>query len=147
MKLPLPIIFLVSSIILIKILAVSFPIINIIPPDLKPVSVIFFICGIYLITTISLLFYKKKTDIMPRGKPSRFIKTGAFKITRNPIYLGMILIILAVVIYYGSLAGFIISCVFIFLINKLVIPYEEKEMLKRFGKEYENYRNKVRKWL
>jgi len=76
-----------------------------------------------------------------REKPE-VIEKGVFKIVRHPIYLGSILLYLGLILLTCSIASailWIIIIIFYFYISK----YEEKLLLKEFGKEYENYMERV----
>ena len=84
-----------------------------------------------------------KTDEMPRI----LITSGLFRISRNPVYLGMILILIGESILLGSLIPFLVSLLFIIAIEIWVIPIEEKNLEKKFDKKYLDYKRKVRKWL
>ncbi len=75
------------------------------------------------------------------------ITSGLFKISRNPIYLGMLLILLGEAILLGSIITFIFPLLFIISTNVAVIPIEEKMLEKRFGKKYLDYKNKVGRWI
>ncbi|MFH1787266.1 MAG: isoprenylcysteine carboxylmethyltransferase family protein [archaeon] len=92
-------------------------------------------------------FRKEKTTIGPNAMPSKFVSDGPFKFTRNPTYLGMALTFMGVAILLGSISTFIIPIIFIVLTDKTVIPIEEKNMEKKFGKKYLEYKKKVRRWI
>jgi protein-S-isoprenylcysteine O-methyltransferase Ste14 len=93
------------------------------------------------------LFKKVKTNIKYHKTPSKLLISGPFKISRNPIYLGMFLILLGVVILIQNPLSLIFPIIFIIIIEKRYIPIEEKNMKKTFGKQYLNYKNKVRRWI
>lgn len=92
-------------------------------------------------------FNKEKTTIDPNVVPSKFVTDGPFKFTRNPTYLGMALTFIGISILLGSIATFIIPIIFIILTDRIVILMEEKNMEKKFGKEYLKYKKKVRRWI
>ena len=103
--------------------------------------------GIFLNWWSDKLFKEYKTTVKPDEKPSRLITGGPFKISRNPMYLGMLLMLLGLSVLSGNLIGFISPIIFCILINKLFIPPEEKNMEKEFEKKYLKYKNKVRRWI
>ncbi|MBU3940672.1 MAG: isoprenylcysteine carboxylmethyltransferase family protein [Nanoarchaeota archaeon] len=108
----------------------------------------FFLIGIYLnLIFVYYAFKKEKTTVNPYEIPNKLVKYGAFKITRNPCYLGMALTLLGVSIWLGSLVSFIFPFLFIVLTNIFTIPIEEKNLEKKFGKEYLDYKKKVRRWI
>ena len=73
---------------------------------------------------------------------------GMYRYSRNPMYLGLLLLIIAATIWFGTWFGIIISVFFILLINILqIIPEEEEALLQIFGEEYLEYKKKVRRWI
>ena len=79
--------------------------------------------------------------------PKKLVTSGFFKFSRNPTYLGMTLALFGEAIFLGSLVTFILPILFFVLINKTNIPVEEKNLEKKFGKKYLNYKKKVRRWI
>ncbi len=118
-------------------------------PDLKVVGIIFLILGLIIIFSAVLKFIKTKTTVDPTRpyKTSNLVISGIYKITRNPMYLGMLFLIMAYAIYNNNVIGCIIIPIFIFYINKFQIEPEEIEMRKKFGESFENYCKKVNRWL
>ena len=118
-------------------------------PDLKVVGIIFLILGLIIIFSAVLKFIKTKTTVDPTRphKTSNLVINGIYKITRNPMYLGMLFLIMAYAIYNNNIIGCIIIPIFIFYINKFQIEPEEIEMRKKFGESFENYCKKVNRWL
>ena len=118
-------------------------------PDLKAVGIIFLILGLIIIFSAVLKFIKTKTTVDPTRphKTSNLVINGIYKITRNPMYLGMLFLIMAYAIYNNNVMGCIIIPIFIFYINKFQIEPEEIEMRKKFGESFENYCKKVNRWL
>ncbi len=92
-------------------------------------------------------FRKINTSIPSREMPKKLATTGFFRISRNPVYLGMVVSLFGEAIFLGSLVTFIIPILFFILINIMNIPIEERNLEKRFGKEYLNYSKRVRKWV
>ena len=116
---------------------------------LKAVGMIFLILGLTLIFLAVLKFIKTKTTVDPTRpeKTSNLVISGVYKLTRNPMYLGMLFLIIAYAIYNNSIFGCIVVPIFIFYINKFQIEPEEIEMRKKFGESFENYCKKVNRWL
>ena len=95
------------------------------------------------------LFFKKRTTPNPM-KPeftTGLVTNGLYKISRNPMYLGMLIILLGFGIYLGSLTPFLVLPAFYFVITEMQIKPEEKMLEKKFGEEYLDYKTKVRRWL
>jgi protein-S-isoprenylcysteine O-methyltransferase Ste14 len=105
------------------------------------------IAGIYLNLYTDRLIKKYETTIKPFETPTTFIIRGPFRYSRNPIYLGMVLIILGCSLLSGSLISFFISFVFAYVLHFLYIIPEEAIMENNFGKKYMEYKSKVPCWL
>jgi protein-S-isoprenylcysteine O-methyltransferase Ste14 len=113
------------------------------------ISVIMLFIGIIFIISAVVQFVNRKTTVNPTKphKTTSLVITGAYKITRNPMYLGMLSIIISFAFYKSSIISLILIPFFIFYINKFQIEPEEFEMRKKFGKEYEDYCKKVDRWI
>ncbi len=112
-------------------------------------SILFLILGFACLLPSFKLFAKFKTTITPL-KPSNstaLVTEGMYRYSRNPMYLGLLLITIASTIWFGTWSGIIINIVFIFLINFLQIIPEEEALLEIFGEEYEEYKKNVRRWI
>jgi len=118
-------------------------------PDFKAIGIIFLILGFIIIFLAVLKFIKIKTTVDPTRphKTSNLVISGIYKITRNPMYLGMLFLIIAYTIYTNNVVGSITIPIFIFYINKFQIEPEEIEMRKKFGESFENYCKKVNRWI
>lgn len=73
----------------------------------------------------------------------RIVATGPFSIVRHPTYLSHTLLFLGAFLLTGVTAAGIIALLDVVVINTVVVPLEEKELLARFGEEYVQYRKKV----
>ena len=92
-------------------------------------------------------FRREKTTIDPNVMPSKFVTDGLFKFTRNPTYLGMVFTFIGISIMLGTISSFGIPVIFLILTDRFVIVIEEKNMEKKFGKKYLNYKKRVRRWM
>lgn len=92
-------------------------------------------------------FRRLNTPIRSYEFPKKLVNFGLFKISRNPLYLGMFLILLGEAILLGSIINFLIPIIFIILTDRLVIPEKERNLEKAFGKEYLKYKKQVRRWI
>ena len=94
-------------------------------------------------------FRKAKTTINPTTpeKASYLVSSGIFRVTRNPMYLGMQLILIAAIFKLGNYYGFIAAAFFNLYITQFQIKPEERIIETIFGEEYLHYKKKVRRWL
>ena len=113
------------------------------------ISIITLSIGLIFIFSAVFQFIRTKTTVNPTKphKTTSLVITGTFKISRNPMYLGMLLIIISYSFYESSIISLILIPFFIFFINKFQIEPEEFEMRRKFGKEYEDYCKKVDRWI
>ncbi len=119
----------------------------IISSDFRLLGIVFVILGLSFILWARVLFKKKGTAILPTDNPTHFVNSGPYRFTRNPMYLGIVLILLGIAIWVGTLPLFFAPLGFFLTVQSVFIPYEEKNMERTFGREYLEYRKKVRQWL
>lgn len=124
-----------------------FPIMKLISSPYNYLGILIIIFGIILNLWTDSLFKKEQTTVKPHEIPIFFISSGPFEISRHPMYLGMALILFGTTIFLGSLITFIFPIIFIMIIEKAFIPIEEKNLEKKFGNKYIDYKKRVRKWI
>lgn len=105
------------------------------------------IIGFWIMISAHKLFTINKTTVPPEGKIKKLVIGGPYKISRNPMYLGFVLIMIGISVLIGSLISLIAPMLFVIIMNYTWIPFEEKRMEKEFGKEYRKYKQKVRRWI
>jgi protein-S-isoprenylcysteine O-methyltransferase Ste14 len=94
-------------------------------------------------------FRRQQTTVNPT-KPeaaSAIVSRGVFRITRNPMYLGLVTCLLAWGMYLQNAAALLWIAVFVAYMTRFQIKPEERALLQKFGSEYANYRSRVRRWL
>lgn len=115
----------------------------------------YFLCGAFVAAALTLdisafLEFKKfKTTINPL-KPenaSNIVQSGAFGKTRNPMYLGMVILLIGWSFFNGALVGYVLVFLFWAFINRFQIIPEERALSAKFGDEYLDYQTKVRRWI
>ena len=92
-------------------------------------------------------FKKNKTPVKPYLKPTALMTSGVFQFTRNPMYLGMTLILLGVSVCVGSLTAFVSPLAFFIISQRQFIPPEEAVMENLFAENYLEYKRQVRRWV
>ena len=103
--------------------------------------------GLVLILKSRSLFLKNTTTLQPSEEPTSLVTSGPFRISRNPIYLGMASILLGVVVVLGALVTLAFPVIFVMLIEFFIIPGEERMLEKKFGETYREYKQSVRRWI
>lgn len=105
------------------------------------------LAGIVIFFHSASLFLKNETRLTPFEESTYLIKEGAYRFSRNPIYLGMILVLAGVEIALGMGLGFFVCLAFFFIIrNRFVLP-EEVHMEEAFGENYLEFKKTTRRWL
>ena len=113
------------------------------------ISLFLMMLGFLVLLIAISAFIKLKTTINPL-KPeaaTSLITTGIFKLSRNPMYLGMLLLIISLWIKTGDVLGFILVAGFIAYLNYFQIFPEEQAMKRLFSDKYKTYCQQVRRWL
>lgn len=110
-----------------------------------------FILGMGLSICIAgvVAFKRAKTTVNPL-KPenaSSLVTTGIYQISRNPMYLGFALSLVAWAVYLSSPAALLGVVGFVLYINKFQISPEERAIAALFGQAFESYQSQVRRWL
>jgi protein-S-isoprenylcysteine O-methyltransferase Ste14 len=93
------------------------------------------------------LFLKNATTLQLSEEPTSLVTSGPFCLSRNPIYLGMVSILLGVAVVLGTLVVLVSPVIFIMLIELFIIPGEERTLEKIFGEPYREYKKSVRRWI
>ena len=111
------------------------------------ISAVFFA---YAALTAGLAFYYMKkagTNIKTRLPTEAIVKTSVFSYTRNPIYLSMVILLLAFALLFNALWIAVMIPAFMFVMQKGVIEREETYLESKFGDEYLSYKKRVRRWI
>ena len=93
------------------------------------------------------LFRQKKTAICPTARATVLVRHDVYSVTRNPMYLGMILMLSGLALQIGTLPFYAVAATYFIIINYVFCPFEECNLEPLFGKEFLAYRQQVRRWL
>ena len=94
-----------------------------------------------------ILFRRAGTEINPTSTMNRALVTsGPYRFTRNPMYLGLVVLTLGVAIWIGSWPYFVAPVAMFATANWAHIPFEEAKMRRQFGAAYDSYVQRVRRW-
>jgi protein-S-isoprenylcysteine O-methyltransferase Ste14 len=94
-------------------------------------------------------FRRARTTVNPMRpqNASALVTSGIYRFTRNPMYVGDVLILLAVAVFFSNPLGLAGVVLFVAWMNLLQIPAEERALRARFGAAYDAYCARVRRWL
>ena len=116
---------------------------------LNSLSTISFVLGITVFATAVSSFKRQNTTINPISieKASSLVVNGVFKYSRNPMYLGMLFILLGLTFKFNLIGGLLFTSIFMIFISIFQIKPEEAAMEKLFDQEWKDYIKNVRRWL
>ena len=116
-------------------------------PILEVVGFVLAILGFLIGLGAMIAFRRARQTFKPQDSVPPLVTSGIYRLTRNPIYLGFLLMLVGLPLDAGSYWGFLLAPVMIFLFNKFVIGPEEAALTQKFGDEYRSYQSKVRRWI
>ena len=107
------------------------------------------IIGLIIILSAIILFKKYQTTITPLNpsNATKLITDGIYKFSRNPMYLGLLLVLLGISIILNPVGGLSLIPLFILYLNLFQIIPEENAMVDLFKDEFSEYQKNVRKWI
>jgi protein-S-isoprenylcysteine O-methyltransferase Ste14 len=103
--------------------------------------------GLAIVLHAGAAFLKAETGLLPFSEATRLVTDGLYRFTRNPMYLGMVGFLFGLAMILGSLGSFLPPALFTLIIDRQFIRNEEAFLLDRFGAEYRDYLQRVRRWL
>ena len=143
----LPPLYLFTSLAVMVLLHFFIPVYEVTPYPLNAIGLIPLALGIILSLTADKTLKKHGNTVEPFEESTRLITTGVYKYSRNPMYLGMVLIMIGVALLMGSLTPYIMVPGFIVAIEQVFIRAEESMLHEKFGHDWKAYRANVRRWL
>jgi protein-S-isoprenylcysteine O-methyltransferase Ste14 len=105
--------------------------------------------GFFILISAVKLFRNDKTTVNPLSpeQATKLVTNGIFKLSRNPMYLGMALILASVAVFFNIIGGIISMALFCLYITKFQIIPEEKAMKDLFAQDFEQYMQATRRWI
>jgi protein-S-isoprenylcysteine O-methyltransferase Ste14 len=92
-------------------------------------------------------FRRVGTTVKPFQKSKSLLTNGVYSISRHPMYLGFVLILVGVALLLGSMTPWVIIPIFSVLMEVMFIQVEERMLEEKFGTTWVKYKNKVRRWI
>lgn len=123
------------------------PIVDLIGPPLSWLGWLLIFGGIALAIWAERLFSYAGTGVRPFTPSTELVVAGPYRLTRNPMYLGMMLVLLGGFLLAGSLGSFLVIPVFFWRIHTHFVLPEEDHMGEHFGEAYEIFKGRTRRWL
>lgn len=123
------------------------PVVTLIPYPWNATGLIPMAVGMALNTIAGKAFIKSGNSIRAFERPEKLLTSGVYKYSRNPMYLGMVLILVGVAVLLGTLSPFIIAPMFAITMDRVFVIAEEEILEQHFGEQWTQYRAEVRRWL
>ena len=120
---------------------------RIIPPLWNLLGMIPLALGVVVNLIADQAFHKANTTVKPFKESTALITEGAFRISRNPMYLGFVLVLIGIAVLMRSLTPYVIVLIFAILMDRMYIREEERMLAEEFGTAWEQYKRNVRRWL
>ena len=118
-------------------------------PFQTSISIFILSIGILILLNPVLKFKKSKTTINPIKfkKVNKLVTSGIYKYSRNPMYLGLLMIVISSSIFYLNIYSILTPLFFYLWINRFQIKREEVFLTEKFGEDYLSYKKKTRRWI
>ena len=117
------------------------------PGPVRMYGVVFVVLGILLNIAAKKAMKRAQTPVSPFAKTTLLITWGVYSWTRNPMYLGLVLLLVGVSVLMGNLLPMIITLLFALIMHNRFVTLEEKKLAEEFSDRWENYKNRTRRWL
>ena len=144
---PLPPVFFLGALLIQWGLHVFLPVVRLVPEAWVAVGGIPIVAGVAVMVAGNGQFKKAKTAINLFDRPTALVTSGVFRVTRNPMYLAMIVIQIGAALAWGTLTPFLVPPVMAWLLSRRFIVMEEAALSQTFGADYDQYKRRVRRWL
>ena len=105
--------------------------------------------GLFILISAVRLFRKDKTTVNPLSpeQATKLVTDGIFKYSRNPMYLGMAVVLSSIAVFFNLLGGIILIALFCAYITKFQIIPEERAMRDLFSDDFDKYLKETRRWV
>jgi protein-S-isoprenylcysteine O-methyltransferase Ste14 len=117
------------------------------PAATRWIGLALILAGVVHSASAIALFVRSRTTIIPHGRSAALVTRGAYRWTRNPMYVGLTLAYLGIAALMCSSWALPLLVVPLYIIHRHVIPMEERQLAATFGRDYELYRARVRRWI
>lgn len=109
----------------------------------------FLILGLLFILPAAISFFKAKTTVDPRtpNKSNTLVISGLYTISRNPMYVGMVLCLISLSVAQGNILSLLLAFIFALYLTRFQIKPEERFLTEKFGDQYLQYCETVRRWI
>jgi protein-S-isoprenylcysteine O-methyltransferase Ste14 len=139
--------YLLASILTMLLLHFFLPVARIIAAPWNLLGIVILIAGVAINVGADNLFHRVRTTVRPFEESTTLVTTGLYRFSRNPMYLGFVLILISVAILCGSLTPFFVVALFAVLMDRGFIAREEKMLARKFGASWQKYEAMTKRWI
>lgn len=139
--------YLFVSLVFMLLLQVYFPVYQFIDPPLAYSGLVPVFFGITMAAISAGMFKQAGTGIEPFEEATTLVTRGFYRFTRNPMYMGMFLMLFGVAFLMGGVGALLPVPVFILIIRNNFVLGEERFLEATFGQRYLDYKSEVRRWV
>ena len=112
-----------------------------------PVGLLVFVAGLLFASAGFGRFRKLGTAIRPNQPATQLVTTGVYRITRNPMYVGLVAVLAGIGLFFGSIPMLRSAGVMFVYLDRYVIVREEAYLTRTFGETYQTYCATTRRWV
>ena len=105
------------------------------------------LAGTWIVLWTDRLFTRRQTTVKPYEAPSTLLVEGPFRVSRNPMYVGMVVALLGLATVLGSATAYLPAAAFWLVMDRVFVPAEEQILARTLGPEFLRYRRAVRRWV
>lgn len=118
-------------------------------PGRLAVAIALAVLGVAISAAGTVSFRRARTTVNPTrpDTASSLVATGVYRFTRNPMYLGLFLVLVAWAAYLSNAVAFAGPLLFVLYINRFQIAPEERALAAKFGAAFDDYRRRTRRWI
>ena len=147
-KIPPPIVVLVT-VAAMWLLSLTLPRVQVAASSRTATAIVIVVLGVAFTAAGVVSFRRAKTTISPvrPGNASALVTSGVYRITRNPMYVGLLLVLVAWAVFLASPIALAGPVAFVFYMARFQIQPEERALSALFGSSYAAYKLRVRRWL
>lgn len=142
-----PPVYLFAGLILMWLLNHYWPLYRFVETPWSYLGILPILIGISIAAVSAKRFAQAETGIVPFDEATTLVTAGLYRYTRNPMYLGMFLILLGVAFMMGSVTSLLPVFAFVLIIRSNFVAGEERFLEDAFGQSYLDYKDKVRRWI
>lgn len=142
-----PPVYLVATLILMTVMHFWMPLAEFVPAPFNYGGAVLVLLGLGIAAVSARAFDNAETGILPFDEATILVTDGFYRFSRNPMYLGMVFLLLGTAILFGTVGSLLPIPFFVWIIRNNFILGEERFLAKAFGHQYLDFMSRVRRWL